>query len=100
MSILLEPVIQAYRLILQPIAPFTWFGLSITSLDLAATVRLCVLLRQIKDGMHREHVKKHGGPHMVEEKSFVKSALTTLTVVYGGEAVLGECLNIIKITFC
>ena len=85
MSILLYPWIQVFRYSLQPIAPFSWFGLGITTLDVVATFRLCLALRQIRDTLYAKHLSsKAAGP--VEEKSFIKNLLATLIVVYGGEA--------------
>jgi hypothetical protein len=85
---LVSPFIEVFRYSLQPIAPFTWFGLGITTLDVVATIRLCLILRQIREQLYKQHVSTNGLKG-VEEKSFVKSLTTTLTVVYGGEAVTG-----------
>lgn len=85
---LVSPFIEVYRYTLQPIAPFTWFGLGISTLDIVATFRLCLILRQIKEQLYKQHVSTNGLKG-VEGKSFVKSLTTTLTVVYGGEAVIG-----------
>lgn len=81
---LLYPWIQVFRYSLQPIAPFTWFGLGITTLDVVATFRLCFALRQFRDGIYAKHLSSKAGP--VEEKSFIKNLSATLVVVYGGEA--------------
>lgn len=86
---LTSPIIAIYQYSLQPVAPFTWFGLGVNTLDLVATFRLCLILRQVKDMLYRKHVKETGGTHLVENRSFVRSLATTLTVVYGGEAVAG-----------
>lgn len=82
----IDALTDLFRYLLQPIAPFTWFGLQISTLDVAATFRLCVLLRQIRDSLHAAHISAKGHAP-VEAKSFVKSASTTLMVVYGGEAI-------------
>ena len=97
MSLLLSPIIQLYRLSLQPVAPFTWFGLSLSTLDVVAAFRLCVALRQIREKLWRDHVqklktvssdeKKTVALPQVEERSFVRDAVSVLLVVYGGEAV-------------
>ncbi|KZT24073.1 hypothetical protein NEOLEDRAFT_1163444 [Neolentinus lepideus HHB14362 ss-1] len=79
---MLGPIIELYRWALQPVAPFTWFGLPISTLDLAATFRLCIALRQIREGLRAKHAGK------VEERSFVRDAATTLLVVYGGEMIM------------
>ena len=96
MSLLLSPIIQLYRLSLQPVAPFTWFGLSLSTLDVVAAFRLCVALRQIREKLWRDHVQKLKTVKAeketvalpeVEERSFVRDAVSVLLVVYGGEAV-------------
>jgi hypothetical protein len=86
--ITVSPFIQIFRYSLQPIAPFSWFGFSISTLDLVATVRLCLILRQIREMLYLQHVRTKGSRN-VEEKSFVRNVSTTLMVVYGGEAVTG-----------
>ncbi|KAF5386690.1 hypothetical protein D9615_001971 [Tricholomella constricta] len=92
MSFLLSPFVEVFRYTLQPIAPFTWFGLGISTLDIVATVRLCLILRQIRESLYIKHVSTKGVTG-VEQKSFVKSLTATLTVVYGGEAVIAPLLG-------
>ncbi|THU96339.1 hypothetical protein K435DRAFT_858649 [Dendrothele bispora CBS 962.96] len=82
---LLSPFVSVFSYTLQPIAPFTWFGLGISSLDVLAAFRLCLILRQIREDLYRKHVKIHGHT-LVEARSFSRSLMTTLTVVFGGEA--------------
>ncbi|KAG7086486.1 hypothetical protein E1B28_002436 [Marasmius oreades] len=81
---IVTPAIEAFRYLLQPIAPFIWFGLPISTLDVAAAFRLCIVLRQFREDLYRKHVKVHGHTS-VESRSFSRSALTALTVVFGGE---------------
>lgn len=92
MSTAVAPIVELYRYLLTPVAPFTWFGQSISTLDVLAIFRLCVVLRQFKEHLHSTHVasatKAKANP--VESRSFVRDAAATLTVVYGGEAVTGE----------
>ncbi|PPQ63345.1 hypothetical protein CVT24_006718 [Panaeolus cyanescens] len=89
----LSPFIETFRYILQPIAPFTWFGTSISTLDVVATLRLCIVLRQIRDMQIAQHKSlKKDVP--VEPYSFVKNLATTLLVVYGGEAITGPFLGL------
>ena len=98
LSLLVAPIVAVYSLALEPIAPFTWFGLSFSTLDVAAAVRLCVALRQLREKFHQEHMHKRAGdPRIaeVETRSFVRDVLTTLTVVYGGEAVIGAQIIIL-----
>jgi hypothetical protein len=114
MDSVLVPVVELYRYLLQPAAPFSWFGLPISTLDVAATVRLCVAMRQVKEAVYRAHVEqaarsrraikgkdkaREAGvpledgdvpqPPPIEERSFVRDAATTLLVVYGGEIISG-----------
>lgn len=84
---LLAPLIEAFRYSLQPIAPFTWLGWNISTLDVVATVRLCIVLRQIREITLKQHVAAKG-TGQVEVPSFVRKATATLLVVYGGEAVI------------
>lgn len=85
MSLLLTPIIQIFNYTLQPIAPFTWFNISLSTLDVVAAFRLCIVLRQIKESLYRQHVSKNG-IETVAPKAFARDISTTLTVVYGGEA--------------
>ena len=78
------PLIHIFRYILEPIAPFTWFGLTITTLDVVASFRLCFALRQLRETTYAKHLSSKPGP--VEGKSYIKNLSTTLLVVYGGEA--------------
>jgi hypothetical protein len=126
MDLLLAPIVELYRTIQTPIAPFTWFGLPLSTLDIAGTVRLCVIMRQLKEMMRADHERKRLAarralkgkdkareagvvssyddegdagddvlslasmmPRAQEERSFVRDALGTLLVVYGGEIVCG-----------
>lgn len=91
--ILVSPFIEVFRYSLQPIAPFTWFGLPISTLDVVAAVRLCLALRQIREQQYLQHVRTKG-LHNVEQKSFIKSVSTTLIVVYGGESVTAPFLGL------
>ena len=100
MSLLLLPVVEVYRLILQPVAPFTWFGLNLSTLDVVAAFRLCIALRQIREKLWHDHVLKLKTVKAneketavtvpeIEERSFVRDAAAALLVVYGGEAGMG-----------
>ena len=91
---LLAPLIEVFRYSLQPIAPFTWLGWNISTLDVVATVRLCIVLRQIREIAFKQHVAAKGAGQ-VEAPSFVRKATATLLVVYGGEAVICELISYI-----
>ncbi|KAF8205759.1 hypothetical protein K438DRAFT_1715522 [Mycena galopus ATCC 62051] len=93
MSLLLAPIIQVFNYTLQPIAPFTWFNLSISTIDAVAAFRLCIVLRQIKESLYRAHVSKNG-VQTVAPKAFARDISTTLTVVYGGEVMTAPLLGI------
>lgn len=86
---LLTPLVEIFRYSLRPIAPFTWLGWGISTLDVVATIRLCIVLRQLREIMLKTHITTRGNSP-VEESSFVKSVSTTWLVVYGGEAVVGK----------
>ena len=88
-SVLLQSLAFLFQWSLQPIAPFTWFGFSVSSLDVIAAFRLCLALRQLREGLYAEYLAKNTkateNTLKFEEKSFGKDLSTTLTVVYGGE---------------
>ncbi|KAI1783406.1 hypothetical protein LXA43DRAFT_903592 [Ganoderma leucocontextum] len=105
MSLLLAPIVEVYRLILQPVAPFAWFGLQLSTLDVVAAFRLCIALRQIREKFWRDHVLKQktvradekgtsAAAPEIEPRSFVRDAAAALVVVYGGEAVMAPALAI------
>ena len=88
---LLEPIKQTYALALTPI-DIPIFNGKLSPLDFAATIRLCLVMRQLRDAFLRAHLlkTKEKDAKEVETMSYVKSAATTLVVVYGGEALVGE----------
>lgn len=90
----LAPFQSVYNITLQPLAPFTWFGLSLSTLDIIATFRLCLVLRQVRELQWNAHVAQHGPKAKREPRSFAKDAFNTLLVVYGGEAAMGPWLGI------
>ncbi|CCM05776.1 uncharacterized protein FIBRA_08009 [Fibroporia radiculosa] len=99
MLLLLAPLVAVYQYVLEPVAPFTWFGLSFSLLDIAAALRTCVALRQLKEGFHARHVaKKQASKEVtiqeVEDRSFVRDATATLMVVFGGELMTAPALGI------
>ena len=93
MSFVVEPVAEFYRTILKPAQPFSSLaGMPITLLDLGAAFRLCLVLRQVRETLRERHelkVKAGVETRQMEERSFVREALTTLLVVYGGEVLTG-----------
>ncbi|KAH9939586.1 hypothetical protein B0H21DRAFT_756282 [Amylocystis lapponica] len=97
LSLLLAPIMAVYSYALQPVAPFTWLGLSFSALDVAAALRLCIALRQLREKFQLDHARQRTTDARlpaVETRSFVRNVLTTLTVVFGGEAVTATALGI------
>ncbi|KAJ8522611.1 hypothetical protein ONZ45_g810 [Pleurotus djamor] len=93
MAALLAPFVAVYSYALQPVAPFTWLGLSISALDVVAAFRLCLILRQVREMYHSKHVSTKGHD-AIEGESFAKKLAATYTVVYGGEALAGPMLGL------
>ena len=103
MSLALAPIVELYRWGLQPVAPFSWFGIQIGAIEFAAAVRLCLILRQVRELIAKGY-KAHAaqatarasekekvaagalGPKF-EEKSLVRDLVATLIVVHGGDAI-------------
>lgn len=102
---MLAPLVYGFQWSLQPIAPFTWFGLGVSTLDVVAAFRLCLVLRQLRESLYAEHLSKRGRVAAktkaleFDEKSFVKDLSTTLTVVYGGETMTCRSLGCIPIIY-
>ncbi|KAH9842957.1 uncharacterized protein C8Q71DRAFT_720352 [Rhodofomes roseus] len=99
LDLLLAPIVEVYRLALQPLAPFTWLGLRFSALDVAAAFRTCIALRQIKEQLHKQHVTKKAATQdasvpEVQERSFVRDLTAVLLVVFGGEAISAPALGI------
>lgn len=96
----LRPFISLYRYAVEPIAPFTWFGTKVCSLDLVAVFRLCIALRQMRENLYAKHRQRLGtaGENklaLAEERSFARDACAMLTIVFGGEAIIGPLLGIL-----
>lgn len=96
MSALLDPVVYMYRSVLNPLHPFSsWLGTPITMLDLGAAFRLCMVMRQVRELLRAKHVEAAAKTDKatvakIETRSFMREAVATLIVVYGGEAITGE----------
>ncbi|KAG0706509.1 hypothetical protein DFH29DRAFT_824746 [Suillus ampliporus] len=88
----LQPFISLYRYALEPIAPFSWFGIKVCSIELVAAFRLCTILRQIREDLHAKHQLRASAS--VEERSFLRDATTALTIKFGGEAIIGPLLGV------
>jgi hypothetical protein len=86
----MKPIVDAYQYILQPLSPFSFFGLSVTTLDVVAALRLCIAMRQLREEQHRRYLARpESSRKSVDGFSFVRSLTATLLVVYGGEAITG-----------
>jgi len=104
MSLALAPIVELYRWGLQPAAPFSWFGLQINTIEVAAAVRLCLLLRQARELIAKAY-KAHAAQVTAntsekeeamavalgkfEEKSLVRDLAATLIVVHAGDTIGG-----------
>jgi len=104
MSLALAPIVELYRWGLQPVAPFSWFGIQISTIEVAAAVRLCLILRQVRELIAKackaqaaqataasENEKATAtapGPKF-EEKSLVRDLAATLIVVHAGDTIGG-----------
>jgi len=103
MSLALAPIVELYRWGLQPAVPFSWFGIPISTIEVAAAVRLCLILRQARELIARAYKAQAAqatvgasekektaaaalGPKF-EEKSLVRDLVATLIVVHGGDAI-------------
>lgn len=89
----LAQICWLYGLSLTPVPPFTWLGASISTLDVLAAIRLCAIMRQIREAIRQGQSEASEGGVVTEESSFVKHACATLTVVYGGEVFTGGSLT-------
>ena len=103
MSLALAPIIELYRWGLQPVAPFSWFGIQISTIEVAAAVRLCLILRQVREliakaykanvsqatagASEKEEAAVAGPGPKFEKKSLVRDMAATLIVVHGGDAI-------------
>lgn len=110
MSFFLAPIIAFYAYALQPVPLLAWLGIPFTTLDLAGAFRLAVVLRQLRELYHDQHVaklaatnhktKSGGKPSAkaqraaaaddsLESRSRFREYVATLVIVHGGEAIVG-----------
>ncbi|KAI0003388.1 hypothetical protein BJV74DRAFT_714792, partial [Russula compacta] len=110
----LAPVIAFYHYALQPIPALAWLGLPVSVLDVAGALRLAVVLRQLRELYHNQHVaklavtghrtKSGGKPpgkaqrtaadEPPESRSRARDFLATLVIVHGGEAIVAPWLGL------
>jgi hypothetical protein len=101
------PIIAFYDYALQPIPALAWVGAPISALDIAGGLRLALILRQIREHLHKEHMAKislfntnvrvkngqlekvSGSVVPVERRGCVRNFAASLLMVFGGEAVVG-----------
>ncbi|KIK36932.1 hypothetical protein CY34DRAFT_810855 [Suillus luteus UH-Slu-Lm8-n1] len=78
-----------------PIAPFSWFGIRVCSIEPVAALQLCTVLKQVREDLYAKHQRRAGDkPASVEERSFLRDACTSLTIKFGGEAIIGPLLGV------
>lgn len=105
MSLALAPIVELYRWVLQPAVPFSWFGIQVPIIDVVAAVRLCLLLRQVREfiakayktqsaqatagALEKEKAAATAPGPKFEERSLMRDLVATLIVVHGGDVVGG-----------
>lgn len=101
-------VVSIYQKVLEPLPAFVWLtGTPISAFDVAAALRLCIILRQLRESSMDRYIEQVRKGEVdvrlkeVEEPSLVKSIATTLVVVYGGEAIMSalHAFLLLKIDF-
>jgi len=107
MSLAVAPIVAFYDYVLQPIPALSWAGAPISILDIAGALRLALILRQQREIFYKEHLAKlslstsarvmngrldEKDPVQVvpvERRSRVRDFVTSLVMVFGGEALVG-----------
>ncbi|KAF8745007.1 hypothetical protein AX14_012014 [Amanita brunnescens Koide BX004] len=90
----MRAIVDVYQYILQPLSPFSFFGLPVTTLDVVAALRLCIGMRQMREEQHRRYLATPGSSRKsTEDSSFMRSLMATLLIVYGGEAITAPFLG-------
>lgn len=113
MSAAIATIVAFYDYALQPIPALAWVGAPISALDIAGAFRVALILRQLRELSHKEHLAKISSTFVraktgrlekdpvpavppVEKRSRVRDFATNLVMVFGGEAVIGT----FKMLFC
>lgn len=103
---LTAPIVAFYDYALRPIPALAWVGAPISTLDVAGALRLALILRQLRELFHKEHLakmslgtgrvkneqlEKASAPVVVppERRSCVRNFAAGLVMVFGGEIVVG-----------
>jgi hypothetical protein len=109
MSAAIATIIAFYDYTLQPVPALAWVGTPISTLDIAGAFRLALILRQVREFFHKQHLAKISStpvrvkdgqsekdaipamspPPPLEKRSRVRNFATNLLMVFGGEAVVG-----------
>ena len=98
----LTSIVAFYDYALQPVSALAWIGDPISILDVSAAFRLALILRQVRELFHNEHLAKMSSAlgqskngqtgkkiDPPEQRSCVRDLATTFLMVFGGEAVVG-----------
>jgi hypothetical protein len=102
MPSVLASIVAFYDYALQPVSALAWIGDPLSILDVAAAFRLALILRQLREQFHNEHLAKTSsalrqsrngqtGKNLdsLEQRSYARDLATTFLMVFGGEAVVG-----------
>ncbi|SRR6266702_2675896 len=101
----LASIVAFYDYAFQPVSALAWVGDPISILDIAAAFRLALILRQVRELFHNEHLAKtSSAPRQAkngqdekniaqadqpEQRGRVRDLATNFIMVFGGEAVVG-----------
>ncbi|KAI0279825.1 hypothetical protein BGY98DRAFT_1095902 [Russula aff. rugulosa BPL654] len=89
------PIVAFYDYALQPIPALAWVGAPISALDIAGGLRLALILRQVRELFHKEHMAKLSLSNTnVRRRSCVRNFAASLLMVFGGEAVVAPWLGL------
>ncbi|KAI9456677.1 hypothetical protein BJY52DRAFT_1204713 [Lactarius psammicola] len=106
----LASIVAFYDYALQPVSALAWVGDPISILDVAAALRLALILRQVRELFHNEHLAKTSsatrqvkngqtGKNIAqtdppEQRGRVRDLATNFLMVFGGEAVVAPWLGL------
>jgi hypothetical protein len=111
MSTAIATIAAFYDYTLQPIPALAWVGAPISTLDIAGALRLALILRQMRELFHKEHLAKISSSVKngrlekdsalvvppVEKRSRVRDCAANLLIVFGGEAIVGTFKNMLSL---
>ncbi|KAF8274244.1 hypothetical protein EI94DRAFT_1892846 [Lactarius quietus] len=103
----LASIVAFYDNTLQPVSALAWIGGPISILDVAAAFRLALILRQMRELFHNEHLAKtssalrqakngQAGKDIdpPEQRGCGRNLATNFLMVFGGEAVVAPWLGV------